>query len=326
MGLLDTEGKKYLSNNMIFADAFNYMIYDGDEIIKADNLKELDTTQITVPYGNNARLPMQKYRDLLKVWNAMMDNDAIYIIFGAELQGKVHYGMPVKNGLYDMIGYSKQIEEAGRSYKKKEKNSEETENDAKLVVEDGTLKIKLTSEEFLSGLRKGDKLVPIITAVVYFGDSTWDGSRSLFEMLEVPDKRMYNYLNDYKMNLISPVDMSEEDFEKFHTDLGLAMKVIKHQKEDADTVIKGTNHRKIDPDTAFFLNRAVNLGLEYEEENGGIDMCLAMEKKTQRDKITGAIEILRDDGISDEAITERIIKKFNVTREYVLALLAPQKG
>lgn len=121
MGLLDTEGKKYLSNNAIFADAFNYMIYDGDEIIKADNLKELDTTQITVPYGNNARLPMQKYRDLLKVWNAMTDNEAIYIILGAELQGKVHYGMPVKDGLYDMIGYSKQIEEAGRSYKKKEK-------------------------------------------------------------------------------------------------------------------------------------------------------------------------------------------------------------
>lgn len=178
-----------------------------------------------------------------------------------------------------MIGYSKQIEEAGRSYKKKEKSGDETENDAKLVVEDGTLKIKLASEEFLSGLRKGDKLIPIITAVVYLGDSTWDGPRSLFEMLEVPDRRMYNYLNDYKLNLISPMDMSEEDFEKFHTDLGLAMKVIKHQKEDADTIIKGTNHRKIDHDTAFFLNRAVNLGLEYEEENGGIDMCLAMEKK-----------------------------------------------
>lgn len=44
--------------------------------------------------------------DLLKFWNAMMDDNAIYIILGAELQGKVHYGMPVKDGLYDMIGYS----------------------------------------------------------------------------------------------------------------------------------------------------------------------------------------------------------------------------
>ena len=68
------------------------------------------------------------------------------------------------------------------------------------------------------------------------------------------------------------------------------MKVIKHQKEDADEVIKETNHRKIDRDTSFFLNRAVNLGLEYEEKDGGIDMCPAMEKKTEKDKISGVIE------------------------------------
>lgn len=48
-------------------------------------------------------------------------------------------------------------------------------------------------------------------------------------------------------------------------------------------------------------------------------------EKTQRDKITGAIEILRDDGISDEAIAEKIIKKFNVTKEYVTDLLSPPK-
>ncbi len=33
---------------------------------------------------------MQKYHDLLKMWNAMMDENAIYVILGAELQDKVH--------------------------------------------------------------------------------------------------------------------------------------------------------------------------------------------------------------------------------------------
>lgn len=325
MGALDTEGKQYFSNNRFFADAFNFLLYGGEEVIKEDKLKEVDTTQITVPYGNHARLPIQKYRDLLKLWNAMDDENAIYVLLGSELQGRVHYGMPVKNGLYDMIGYSKQIEESRRSYQKKENGSDRFTEDAELVSDNGTLKIKLTSEEFLSGWRKGDKLIPIVTAVVYLGDSPWDGPKSLFEMLNVPDERLYRFLNDYKLNLISPADMGEGEFEKFHTDLGLAMKVIKHQKEDADEVIKETNHRKIDRDTAFFLNRAVNLGLEYEEKDGGIDMCLAMEKKSKKDQVTGAIEAYRDCGTSDEDIVERIIKKFNVTKEYVLALLAPQK-
>ena len=115
---------------------------------------------------------------------------------------------------------------------------------------------------------------------------------------------MYRFLNNYKLNLISPVDMADGEFEKFHTDLGLAMKVIKHQKEDADRVIKGTNHRKIDRDTAFFLNRAVNLGLEYEEKEGGIDMCLAMEKKAEKDKISGVIEGMKYMGASDNDIID----------------------
>ncbi|MBR1568149.1 MAG: Rpn family recombination-promoting nuclease/putative transposase [Lachnospiraceae bacterium] len=327
MGTLDTEGKQYLSDNRIFADAFNFLLYNGEEVIKADQLDEVDTTEIVAPYGNNARMPVQKYRDILKLWNAMRDEQAIYVLLGSELQGRVHYGMPVKDGLYDMIGYSKQIEESRRSYKRRERDSDKCEEgDAELIADNGILKIKLSSTEFLSGLRKGDRLIPIITAVIYLGDTAWDGPRSLFEMLDVSDDRLYSFLNDYKLNLISPADMMEDDFKKFHTDLGLAMKVIKHQREDADEVIKETNHRKIDKNTAFFLNRAVNLGLEYEEEDGGVDMCLAMEKKSKKDQVTGAIEAYRDCGTSDEDIIERIIKKFDVTKEYVLVLLASQKA
>lgn len=298
-------------------------MYDGERVIDPDKLQELDTTSIAIPYGNKARVPEQKYRDLLKLWNAMMDDNAIYVILGAEIQGEIHYGMPVKDALYDAIGYAKQIEEAKRSYRKKKGNAED-DNDAELSVENDTIRIKLSGGEFLYGFHRGDKLIPIITAVVYPGDKPWDGPKSLFEMMDVKDKRLFRFLNDYRINLISPVDMDDDEFEKIHTDLGLAMKVIKHQKEDADRIIRETDHRRIDRETAFFLNRAVNLGLEYEEKAGEVDMCLAMEKKEQRDKITGAIEILQEDGIPNDDIIQKIIKKYNVTKEYVVSLLTPQ--
>jgi len=320
VGVIDTEGKKYLSDNEIFADAFNYLIYGGKQVIKAAELREIDTTELAVPYGNNAKAPVQKYRDILKLWNAMMDDDAIFIILGAELQDKVHYGMPVKDGLYDMLGYSKQIEEIRRSYRKQRE-----ENAGEITAEDGVLKIKLTSEEFLSGLRKGDKLIPIITAVVYFGDTPWDGPRSLHDMLDFRNDAIKSYVPDYKLNIISPADMEDEEFAKFSTDLGFAMEVIKHQSSDADEVIERTNHRKIDRDTALFLNTAVKLNLEYEERIGGIDMCLAMEKKQQRDEINGVITGMRMMGASDSDIIVKVVEKFHVTKEYVLALLTPQK-
>ena len=320
MGLIDTEGKKYLSDNEIFADAFNYLIYGGKQVIKAAELREIDTTELEVPYGNNAKAPVQKYRDILKLWNAMMDDDAIYIILGAELQDKVHYGMPVKDGLYDMLGYSKQIEEIRRSYRKQRE-----ENAGEITAEDGVLKIKLTSEEFLSGLRKGDKLIPIITAVVYFGDTPWDGPRSLHDMLDFKNDVIKSYVPDYKLNLISPADMEDEEFGKFSTDLGFAMEVIKHQSSDADEVIERTNHRKIDRDTAVFLNTAAGLHLEYEEKSGGVDMCKALDNRMQKEKIISVMDYMRDEGKTEADIVDKIIERFHVTREYVLALLTPQK-
>ena len=47
--------------------------------------------------------------------------------------------------------------------------------------------------------------------------------------------------------------MSDSDFEKFNTELGLAMKVLKYQKAGAIEVIQATNHEMIDRETAVFL-------------------------------------------------------------------------
>ena len=320
MGAIDIEGRQYLSNPVFFADAFNYLLYGGNQVIRAEALQELDTTELTVPYGNKARAPVQKYRDLLKLWNAMMDENAIYVMLGAELQDKVHYGMPVKDGLYDMLGYAKQIAEIRRSYRKerKEKAAEEGE----ITVDQGVLKIRLTSEEFLSGLRKNDKLIPIITAVVYLGETPWDGPRSLYDMLNIPDEAMKKFIPNYWINLISPADMDEDDFKKFHTELGFAMKLLKHRSEDAAELIVQEGHRIVSAETAYFLNAAMKLNLEFGVEPGGADMCKSQVMNNLKWKVTGAIQGMRLMGASDDDIISKVVEAFQVTKEYVLDLLA----
>ncbi len=216
-----------------------------------------------------------------------------------------------------------QIAEIKRSYKNEIQKEKDVET-GEITVEKGVLKIRLTSEEFLSGLRKGDKLIQIITAVVYLGDQPWDGPKCLFDMLDVPDGRMYSFLSDYKLNLISPADMDDNEFVKFHTELGFAMRILKHQSIDADEQIMREGHRIVSSETALFLNATMNMNLELEESRGGVDMCLAMEKRDKKKEVTGAIGVYREYGESDEFIIDRIMKRFNVTREYVLALLTQQ--
>ena len=51
MGYADTVTKEYMRNNAVFADAFNYLIYDGAQVITPEQLHELDTTEIAIPFS-----------------------------------------------------------------------------------------------------------------------------------------------------------------------------------------------------------------------------------------------------------------------------------
>lgn len=319
MGKFDAESKKYLSINRIFADAFNFLIYDGEPVIKPEALHAVDTTEIAIPYGHGARVPIQKYRDIMKIWAAMQDEDAVYVLLGGEAQNRVHYAMPVRDMLYDSINYVSQVDEAKRSYRN------HGEDAGELSFEDGELKIRLTQEEFLSGFRKDDKLIPVITAVIYFGPDEWDGPTSIHDMLKVPDERMLRVIPNYSINLIAPARIDDEDFDKFNTDLGLAMKVIKYQKTSAVEIIQQTNHRKIDRGTAEFLNRVVNLNLVYQEpaEEGEVDMCKAMEDYTKKKEVLASIKTMKALGIEPEKIVEQVSQLFNTSKEYVEELMAP---
>ena len=72
MGLTDTTTKVYTRENPVFADAFNFLLYSGQEIIHPEQLYELDTTEIALPLSSDDNIgqfskdAIQKYRDVLK--------------------------------------------------------------------------------------------------------------------------------------------------------------------------------------------------------------------------------------------------------------------
>ena len=318
IGKIDTESKRYMEDNAHFADVLNYLIYDGKPVIHPENLSPLDTTEIAVPYGNGARVPIQKYRDTLKIWAAMSDNKVVYVLLGGEIQNKVHYAMPVRDMLYDGVNYASQVNEANRTYKGKKDEGE-------ISFEDDKVTIKLTNEEFLSGFRKGDKLIPVVTAVIYFGAEEWDGPTTLHEMMSFPDERIKSVVPDYFINVIVPRDISDDAFtDKFHTGLGLAFHVIKYQKDKAVEILKSTNHKRIDRASAEFIKEVLNFDLEFEEseEEGGVDVCKAVEDYTLKERVLSLIEYLKRKGNSNDEIVSEIISQYKVSETYVRKLLA----
>ena len=48
IGAIDAITKAYIRKNEVFADAFNYFMYDGEQKIRPEQLRELDTTEIAI--------------------------------------------------------------------------------------------------------------------------------------------------------------------------------------------------------------------------------------------------------------------------------------
>ena len=112
MGRKDALINEYMSDNERFADIFNFLIYDGRQVIDPKKLRELDRTELALPYGDGAKKSdvIQKYRDVFKLLAAMEDDDAAYLLLGVEDQSHVHYAMPARNMLYDAAQYDKSSE------------------------------------------------------------------------------------------------------------------------------------------------------------------------------------------------------------------------
>ncbi len=67
LGTKDSKAKEYLSDNTRFSEICNYVLFDGEKVIKPENLKECDTTEVLSVFGiDRKQIVKQKWRDLLK--------------------------------------------------------------------------------------------------------------------------------------------------------------------------------------------------------------------------------------------------------------------
>lgn len=316
-GTKDILSKEYFSNPVFFADAFNYLIYDGEPIIQPETLHPVDASEILLPYGKEgARFPIERLRDLMRMWAAMEDGQTVYILFGSEFQTHIHYAMPVRDMTYTGINYSAQADEARRSYKK----------DKGAITTDGDeVRIKLTREEFLSGFRKTDKLIPIVSAVIYLGADKWDAPTTLHEMLNTKNECILKHIPNYFINLFSPADFRDDDFQKFNTDLGFAMDAIRRMNADIAEFLLSNQGKEIDRQSAVFINEFADLHLEYadSDKGGKVDMCKSMQEHDMKTKVLATIDAFRIFVKDDAEVVKLVVKQLGVSPEYVESLMTP---
>ena len=110
---------------------------------------------------------------------------------------------------------------------------------------------KFTGNEYLSKMRKEEKFIPVITLILYLGkDETWDGAKTLYELLEI-DEELKPFVTNHKINLFDY--HNEKDFSRFRTDNRFLFELLSNSKDKNKTgeIIKEyLNDYFIDEETA----------------------------------------------------------------------------
>ncbi len=304
----DTVTKAYMSDCEIFADVFNQFLYDGRRVIQPNQLREMDTTAATVPYGDSRTdVSVQRFRDVFKAYSAKKCEDAVYLLLGIENQSELHFAMPVRNMLYDALAYTEQVECTAKNHRRERKQKKGQKREAASTGQaeqeqnctSGRSKVsgQPLAAEYLSGFYKDDRLIPVVTLVMYFGADIWDAPKSLHEMLSVRNEKILSFVPDYRLNLIAPAQMSEEEIDQFTTSFREVLLFIKYSadKEKLRTLIeKDAAFRRVDRKAARVISAVTGTKLQLDESKEAVDMCLAIDEMCKEERMEGRMEGRRE--------------------------------
>lgn len=242
-----------------------------------------------------------------------MEHEKPRMRYGLELETESDFGMPERIMVYDGGEYEKQIGERDKEHRAGKEY-------AKYI-------------EKKSRMKEIDRLVPVISIVLYLGEGRWKGPRRLKEMLAVPKELKEcsrEYLQDYR---ICVIEADYVDAKAYRTDLKEFFQALqcRNDREKLRELMRSDGFRNMERETEMAI--AVNLNLKsvirkIEEEEKS--MCRAFEELMMEQEeigiekgrsegikeiIKALIETCRELGVSKEDTESRIVLKLELSRE-----------
>ena len=291
----DVSLKTFWRDNEHFADLFNATVFNGKQVLKPDKLTEMDTDVSATIHSKSYNESITRNRDVVK----KMSDGVEFNILGLEIQDKTHYAMPLRTMTYDALGYIKEYNDIKKHHKLNKDSFS-------------------SHEEFLSGINKSDRFHPIITLVLYYGDSLWDGPSCLADMMVSMPDNIKTYFSDYKLNLVQILDSDKYTF--YNEDVRDVFNIIRNiYNDDFDSIYREYESRNVDIDVMELICNITSvpklMDLCTDTEQGGtVNMCEAMKRFQAECESKGMKE-----GIDSEKVNSIIsMLEFGITKEQIL--------
>ena len=271
---------EYLRDNHRFADLFNGGLFFGKCVVEASQLEEAsenytefrkapantaaNTTTADTSSVTDGPSTVPRSRDIKK---RLKSGEELRIL-AIEEQSHIDYTMPWRCMNYDTLEYSKQVRSIQR------RNS--------------MLGIFANSDEKLCCFRRQDRLTPVYTVCLYHGTDSWDGPRSLGEMMHFgSDERqaLWNeQFSDYKMRLICVNERASPD--RFTTGLKELFAIMPYRKDKRGMnqfLAEHKEYQQLDKETAYTISGIMGIktfmeNTEKFKEGEKYNMCQAIRE------------------------------------------------
>lgn len=294
----DTVLKTFWKNNQRFADLFNTVLFEGNPVLKPNDLQEVDTDVSSIIKFNGHAEIVQRILDVVRKTAYGVD----FIIWGLENQEKIHYAMPLRHMIGDSLIYLKEYNEIAAKNRKEKEYS--------------------TTDEFLSALKKDDRLHPVISLCIYYGEKEWDGPFNLLDMLVIPEY-LKPLVSDYRMNLIQVRQSENLCFQ--NQDISIVFDMIRSiYNKDYETFHEMYKDKTMSAELGLTVGSVVksqaiiNEVMKMEEKRSEVDMCDALQRwfdeAVQKGKIEGVISTCRRFHISREETVRNLIEEFSLSK------------
>lgn len=284
--------KEFWRNNERFADLFNAVVFGGREVIKPEILQEIDVDVSGVIQMKDYKETLTRIRDVVKKTAYGTE----FVVLGVESQQHIHYAMPLRHMIYDAMSYLKEYQELTR----------------KCGKDDG----KKTTDEFLSSMKKNERLHPVITLTIYYGEKEWDGPHCLRDMIVEMPEEIDSIFSDYKMNLLEVRDSGKYIFN--NTDVQSVFEITRETfVGHFDAIREKYGDKELGAELLTMIGqmtgskKLVSMGINKEADN----MCTALEKLIEDGRNDGILTSVKNLMESMGWTAEQAMDALKISRE-----------
>ena len=303
--------KDFWRSNERFADLFNVVMFQGEEVLRPEELQEMDTDVSGIIQLKDHAESLMRIRDVVK----KMAFGVEFVVFGIESQQNIHYAMPLRTMLYDGMGYLKEYQEITRSHKAE--------------------KAAMSKAEFLSGMKKEDRLHPILSIVIYYSEEPWDGPLCLKDMMVEMPEEIRKIFSDYKMNLVQVQDSGQYVFH--NEDVRLVFELSREFFQgDLEKIKEKYKNQDIKQELLMVIGKIIDSSelMHWKQEGKVENVCTAVKKwekewyengreegreegrtEGRKSGIADMVSAMKELGITQEVIVEKLCEKFEFTEE-----------